>query len=122
MTRRKSTYAAGASDSGAPGCPEFAACTASIASVRIASMQSRSCFVNGSGANRCPRVALRHLGEREHLVVICVAGGAELRQPLRRDLLLRLARGLEERPRVELGRARAQRLAQRGGDRQSSIG
>src|SRR5581483_2843581 len=112
MMRRKSTYAAGASESGAPGWPEFAACTASIASVRIVSMQSRSSSAYGadSGANASPGVAIGHLAEREHLVVAGMAGGAELRQPLGGHLLLRLARGLEERTRVELRRVRAQRL------------
>src|SRR5512133_784171 len=121
MTRAKRTYAAGASESGAPGCPELAAWTASIASVRIVSMQRRSCCEYGftaseappSGANGAPRVALRQLGEREHLVVACMTGGTELRQALRRDLPLRLARRLEEGARVELGRIRVQRLAQR---------
>src|SRR5581483_5786274 len=125
MIRRKRTYAAGASESGAPGCPEFAACTASIASVRIVSTQSRSSSVYGStrsGTDRRPRVAPRHLLEREHLVVARVPGGAELRQPLDDDLLLRLAGGLEERARVELGRARLQRLAQRSRDREPPVG
>src|SRR5581483_5842779 len=118
MMRRKSTYAAGASESGAPGWPEFAACTASIASVRIVSMQRRSMSARSSSASCSEisratsrsgsprldidrRVALRHLLERQHLVVARVTRGAELRQPLHHDLLHRLARGLEECARVE---------------------
>src|SRR5215207_7971221 len=108
MTRLKRTYAAGASESGARGCPEFAAWTASIESVRIVSIQARSTSLrpiasswaamsaatSGSGS---PRLdidgALRgvrggHLLERLHLVVAGVAGGAELRQALGDDLLL----------------------------------
>src|SRR5262249_18716762 len=42
MIRWKSRYAVGAMAIGMPGWPEFAACTASIASVRIVSMLSRS--------------------------------------------------------------------------------
>src|SRR6478752_5032955 len=42
MIRWKSRYAAGAIAIGMPGWPEFAFCTASIASVRIVSMLSRS--------------------------------------------------------------------------------
>src|SRR5438067_178714 len=111
MIRRKRTYAAGASESGAPGWPEFAAWTASIDSVRIVSMQRRSMSempssascaaissaTSCSGSPRLDidrRVALRHLLEREHLVVAGVAGGTELRQPLHHDLLHRLARRL----------------------------
>src|SRR4051812_10773916 len=141
MTRRKRTYAAGASESGAPGWPEFAAWTASIASVRIVSMQRRSTSVrpiasscaamsaatSGSGS---PRLDMRapppappgHRLERQHLVVGRMAGGAELRQPLRDDLLLRLAHRLEERARVELLRARLDRLAQRSRDRETAVG
>ena len=68
------------------------------------------------------RNALLHLVEREHGVVAGVAGGAELRQAVDAHLLLRLARGLEERARVELGRVRVERFAQRGRDREAAVG
>src|ERR1700730_11709818 len=81
-----------------------------------------SCSMPGLGANGARLVALCHLVERENFVVAGVTGCAELRQALEGDLLLRLAGGLEERPWIELGRARFDRLAESGGDRESPIG
>src|ERR1700704_4425031 len=82
-----------------------------------------SCSMPGLlSANGARLVALCHLVERENLVVAGVAGCAELRQALKGDLLLRLAGGLEERTRIELGRPRFDRLPERGGDREPAIG
>src|SRR5258708_7155280 len=81
-----------------------------------------SCSMFRSGTDGARLVTLRHLVERENLVVAGVSGCAELRQALEGDLLLRPARGLEERTRIDLGRARLDRLAQRGGDREPPIG
>src|SRR5687767_1468200 len=54
MTRFHSTYATGARPIGAPGCPELAFCTASIASVRIVLIAVTSSAVNS--AMMLPRV------------------------------------------------------------------
>src|ERR1700694_1018792 len=81
-----------------------------------------SCSICCSGTDGARLVALGHLIERENCVVTGVAGCAELGQALEGDLLLRLARGLEEGARVELRRAGVDRLAQRGGDCKPSIG
>ena len=55
MIRWKSRYAAGAMAIGMPGWPEFAFCTASIASVRIVSMLSRSMsWVTAAYYPACP--------------------------------------------------------------------
>src|SRR5215831_10999913 len=58
-------YATGASAIGVPGCPELAACTASMDRVRMVLMQRRS--RSGGGPAMRPPVAVRLKGSRTHL-------------------------------------------------------
>src|SRR5262245_19921046 len=74
-----------------------------------------------SGTDGAPGIASLHLVKGKHRVVARVAGGAEQREPVDADLLLRLARRLEERARVELGRVRVERFAQRRRDREPTV-